>query len=75
MNSSAEPMVPMRSASSGGRLTDMRTSTIPRMEQISPNEESANGRNIRVSRSPPSGVSNSIAMVEAIATVAIIEPQ
>ena len=68
------PMVPMRSATSGCFEEKWRTMKIPMIEQISPIEASASGRNMSACRSP-SGSTTSSTMVDAIAMVAIMEPQ
>ena len=67
--------MPILKADSGDLFEDNLTNKIPRIEQINPSEASAKGRDINSARFPPSEVRPSIARVEAIAIVAIIEPQ
>ena len=74
MNRTAAPMVPARRAFSGELADIRRTRAMPRMEQIRPMEASARGRNISAAWSPM--LARTVAlMVEAMAMVAIIEPQ
>ncbi len=74
MNSTAEPIVPMRSASAGCRSENTLTNAMPASEQSRPIEASASGRNIR-SCCEPSAASTLALMVEAMAMVAICAPQ
>ena len=60
--------VPLRRAASGAAFARMRTMPMPQMEDTRPMLASASGRNIMPSRI-------SMAMVEAMAMQAIIEPQ
>ena len=82
MNSTAAPIVPTRSAFSGGMVVAMRTIRTPISEQTRPVEASIRGSPMRLARKaspisvPPSLLSISpTAMVDAMAIEAIMEPQ
>ena len=81
MNSKGVATMPMRSASAGLELERARTMPMPMMEQIKPVEAIAKGRNISAARPSPSAMPGAsmatppAARVEAMAMVAIIEPQ
>ena len=81
MNRMGVPTMPMRNASAGLELERERTIPMPTMEQMSPVEASANGRNISAARPSPSAMPGAsaataaAARVDAIAMVAIMEPQ
>ena len=80
MNSAGVAIMPMRSASAGAELDRERTMPMPMIEQISPVEAIAKGRNISAARpsSPMPGAKRSkavMARVEAMAMVAIMDPQ
>ncbi len=81
MKMTGAPRVPKRRATAGS-LSDMsRTKAMPISEQISPAEASMSGRPMSVPRAEPSSmpgarsVSVASASVEAMAMVAIMEPQ
>ncbi len=67
-------MVPMRNAFSGDFDAFFLTITIPPMEHSKPIEAKAKGKNIRLDCAPSSD-NKTADMVDAIAMVAIIEPQ
>ena len=68
-------MVPVLRADSGDLLDDILTTIIPIIEQTSPSDAKARGRNINAPWLPPSLSKAIVDRVEAIAIVAIIEPQ
>ena len=73
--------MPMRKATAGLALEKLRTMPIPIMDAIKPVEAKANGKNISAERASPSLApgTNTFkepkARVDAMAMVAIIEPQ
>ena len=75
------PTMPIRNATAGFALEKPRTMPIPIIDAINPVEARANGKNINAARASPSlapGTSAArepTARVDAIAMVAIIEPQ
>ena len=75
INKTAEPIVPILNADSGDLFEESLTNMIPMIEQTRPSDARASGRNISSLLLPPS-ISKAIAeRVEAIAIVAIIDPQ
>ena len=74
MNSTEDPMVPMRRAFSGDLLELALTIQMPPIEHSRPSDASASGRDI-IADCPPMASVVPIAMVDAIAIEAIIAPQ
>ena len=75
INKTAEPIVPILRADSGDLFEESFTKMIPMIEQTSPRDARANGRNISSLLLPPSMSKAMAESVEAIAIVAIIDPQ
>ena len=75
MNSTAEPIVPNLSATSGLLFENNFTERIPTKEQIRPSEDRANGMNCRALRSPPRFATFVSDIDAAKAIEAIIAPQ
>ena len=81
MNRIGVPIMPIRRATAGLALEKARTMPIPMTEATKPVDAKAKGKNISAARASPSlapGTSrfkDPSAKVDAIAMVAIIEPQ
>ena len=67
--------MPILKADSGDLFEESLTNMIPIIEQTRPREANANGRNISSLRFPPNRSNATTESVEAIAIVAIIDPQ
>ena len=75
INRTADPIVPILSADSGDLFEESLTNMIPIIEQTRPSDASARGRNISSLLFPPNISKATTESVDAIAIVAIIEPQ